>query len=201
MVTYHLQTVAERPGRVDEHDVGAGQSGEALVEAVSVQEADLVNAPVDAEREDKHHEPGQQKDEIGRHHSQPRVVEQDGVRQLEPVERRPNEHCGQDHAPDGRGHVKLPRAGHVYVKDVADDDLCRLEKLVRVDVPRLGEENEGDPDKGKDPVEVPDLEVDVLGDVGGLDGGVGDKEADEGLDVARLVQFPDAFGRLPPPEI
>lgn len=70
-----------------------------------------------------------------------------------------------------------------------------------MDVPRLGEENEGDPDKGKDPVEVPDLEVDVLGDVGGLDGGVGDKEADEGLDVARLVQFPDAFGRLPPPEI
>lgn len=47
---YQFDAVAESPGAVDENDVGARKGGQALVEVVTIDFTDLVDAPVDDKR-------------------------------------------------------------------------------------------------------------------------------------------------------
>ena len=52
-----LLDVAECPGDVDKHDIAAGQGGEALLVAVLVQLADLVDREVHREGQQEHDQP------------------------------------------------------------------------------------------------------------------------------------------------
>ena len=80
---------------------------------MAVQNADLVDAPVDHERQAQHDEPWNQKNQTGTDQTPARQLVQNVVKELEGVKRGAEDDVGQGHASNGSSHVELPSPDRV----------------------------------------------------------------------------------------
>ena len=117
---HQLQGVAEGPRGVDNHHIAGSQRGQALIVAVLVKLADLVNTGIHCERKCEHDEPWHQLDDIRPYEDlNAKFGVQEQIEILESADREPVEEEGEGRTAQRSRDVELPRAMRVKFQNIA----------------------------------------------------------------------------------